>query len=70
MNQNVVSRLLIVFTKAAPIAMDHPLFINMSTVKIFPQIASQAKKRLLRGAHKPQISLAGNKKLLSALNDL
>ena len=43
MNQNVVSRLLIVFTKAAPIAMDHPLFINMSTVKIFPQIASQAK---------------------------
>ena len=34
-------------------AMDHPLFINVSTIKIFPQTTSQAKKRLLRGAHGP-----------------
>ena len=43
------------------LAMDHPLFINVSTVKIFPQIASKAKKRLIRGAHEPQISLAETK---------
>ena len=52
------------------LAMNYPLFINVSTVKSFPQIAFQAKKRLLRVAHEPQISLAGNKILLLAFNDL
>ena len=38
--------------------MDHPLFINISTVKIFPQTVSQAKKHVLRGAQDPQNDLS------------
>ena len=52
------------------LTMDQPLFINMSVVKIFPQTASQEERRVLRGAHDPQISLARNNKLLSALTEL
>ena len=47
----------------------HPLFIKMSTVKIFPQTASQAKKQVLRGTRDPQTSFLGKTKLFSPLRE-
>ena len=46
----------------------HPLFI-ISTIQISPQIASQAKQQVLRGAWDPQISLPGKTTLFSIFRE-
>ena len=42
----------------------HPLFIKVSTVRIFPQTASQAKKQVLRRARDPQASFPEKNKTI------
>ena len=52
------------------LTIDQPLLINILTVEILPQIASQVKKCILKGTYEPQTSCAGNKGLLSTFKDL